>query len=104
MNRAAYVSPRISDMRTHRPVLLLIILFTLHHAIHSRLIDPGIAEAEAEAKKPLVMKTGLSFPPRHLCGASRVEEVPGSISSSKADRSYSVSDKVVPGGPNPLHN
>lgn len=93
-------------MRTHRhrvPVLLLLILFTLHHAIHSRLINPGIAEAEAKAK-PFVMKTALSFPPRHLCADSRLEEVAGSISSSKADPSDSVSDKVVPGGPNPLHN
>lgn len=91
-------------MRTQRnraPVLLLLILFTLHHANHSRLIYPGIAEAEA---KPLVMKTALSFPPCHLCAASQLEEVPSSRSSSKADPSDSVSDKVVPGGPNPLHN
>nr|GMD58557.1 Clavata3/esr-related 14, putative [Ipomoea batatas] len=85
-------------MRTHRhrvPVLLLLILFTLHHAIHSRLINPGIAEAEAEAKaKPLVMKNAVSFPPRHLCADSRLEEVAGSISSSKADPSDSVSDKI----------
>ncbi|RAL40704.1 hypothetical protein DM860_008402 [Cuscuta australis] len=95
------------DMNLHHhhprasPILLLVIvmLFTLNRSNYCRRVNLSVAdegEDDEESRSP-----AMDSPPEQLLNCSGGGGKEGRRAS---DRGYAVSNKVVPGGPNPLHN
>nr|DAD47458.1 TPA_asm: hypothetical protein HUJ06_017395 [Nelumbo nucifera] len=79
------------------PFLFLLVILTFPQLSSSHYIHRATSKLEAGPRSRTEVSTQASW---------RFSAVPPSpnLSNSKADPFFGASDRVVPGGPNPLHN